>query len=211
MNLKERLRQTLTSEELLKLEGIEENDYERKQQPASSFKIPVIQPTAAAAMMYGYTALQREKTKIAQQQYQQQQQQMQQNLRISDDGRVASSLLAELLRKDTSSSDKSKMAFKFFPYMCLRCKKEIVLCDSPTQTGDDADYVRVIDARARSSILSPIESSSTSKTLFKSKTIGTRLSDATDSNMLNSAKSTPTTTATTIDETKSGFSRLQII
>ena len=210
MNLKERLRQTLTSEELLKLEGIEDNEYERKQQPASSFKIPVIQPTAAAAMMYGYTALQREKTKIAQQQYQQQQQQMQQNLRISDDGRVASSLLAELLRKDTSSSGKSKMAFKLFPYMCLRCKKEIVLCDSPTQTGDDADYVRVIDARARS-ILSPHESSSSSKTLFKSKTIGTRLSDATDSNMLNSAKSTPTTTATTIDETKSSFSRLQII
>lgn len=154
----------------MKLEYVE-GESEKKQ--ASLFKIPVIQPTAAAAIMYGFTSIQRERSKLAHQQHEQQQNR---NQRITEDGRIASWVIADLLKKDGAS--KSNKSFKLFPYMCVRCKKEIVLCDSPTQTGlDETNYDRVINARPRSIFADPSSITSSSPSLLKSKSLETNLSD----------------------------------
>lgn len=158
----------------MKLEGIE-SAFENEKKQASLFKIPVIQPTAAAAMMYGYSSIQREKSKALAQQNQHDQ-------RITDDGQVASWFLAELLKKDTSKNrSKANKSFKLYPYICLRCKNEIVLCNSPTQTdlNDDGKYVNIVDTKPRSILTEPCNNSSSSA-LIKSKTIGTKLSDTVD-------------------------------
>lgn len=227
LNLKDRLRECLTAEELMKLEGAELEAENKK--PMAQFKIPVFQPTAAAAMMYGYSSIQREKSKIAQQQQQQQQQDEENQRRVTDDGRVSSSLIAELIKKDLSaSSDKAKKSFKLFPYLCMRCKKEVVMCDSPAQTNSDPnDYVRVLDARPRSILAAVafqksaeslhVPSSGSASSLTKSKTIGTKLSDTrghskTHSGTIQLLETTNETTKNIEPENKTNsMSRLQIV
>jgi hypothetical protein len=181
LNLKERLKPCMTADELMRLENDESHEAEMKKQ-SSSFKIPMNQPTAAAAMMYNMQASQRERLmKITEKA----------NLmtssnnglmptegdiqtRITHDGRVASSFIADVLKKDTNS--KSKMAFKLFPYVCLRCKKELVLCDSPTQTAEEdlngSSTCKVLNTTSRS-ILGDL-------LLVRSKTVGDKLSQTVD-------------------------------
>jgi hypothetical protein len=203
--LKERLRSNLTSEELIKLEDNEMQESDLKIQN-SSFKIPVIQPTAAAAMMYNmqYSTIQREKSKIAAKNNESNATSLllnQQN-RITSDGKVTSSLIAELLKKD--STGKSNKSFKLFPYVCLRCKKEVILCDSPAQTCQDDSNVRILDATPRN-ILG-------GDSLFKSKTIGNKLSDIRDeTNGTLKHKKSDSASNINFQDKPNSLNRLQII
>lgn len=82
-------------------------------------------------------------------------------------GKISSSLIAQCLRKD--SDNKSKKSFKLFPYICLRCKKEAILCDSPTQTTDqdpEEPDTKILYGNPKSILADP---------MLRSKTVGNRL------------------------------------
>lgn len=174
----------LTAEELIRLESDEDDDAEIKKQN-SSIKIPAIQPTAAAAMMYNIQLNQRERTTKTNRKFDESCSLSDSGqVRITNDGKVSSSLIADLLKKDSSS--KSKMSFKLFPYVCLRCKKEVILCDSPSQTNSNDletnNDSKILNAMPRS-ILNDLRT-------HKSKSIGSKLCEMTqntdfDSNNLN--------------------------
>lgn len=164
INLKDRLKSILTDEEVLALQdqrGTEE-EYEKKN-ANTLFKLPIFQPSAAAAMMYNMQTVSVQREAEAR------------NLRsecvttidevsnkCSEDihnpsnliedpvgteaakinkqsdnvnraGKVSSSLIAQVLRKDKESP--SKKSFKLLPYICLRCKKETVICEQSSQTN----------------------------------------------------------------------------
>lgn len=95
-------------------------------------------------------------------------------------GKISSNIIAQILKKDSES--KSKKSYKLLPYICLRCKKDVILCDSPTQTNQNdinAENSKIIYGNPRS-------------ILSRCKTIGNGLSKTTDSyhtNELNPNKS----------------------
>jgi hypothetical protein len=49
-----------------------------------------------------------------------------------DEGRICSSVIAQTLKKQPNRP--SKKAYRFLPYVCLRCKKETFFCDTAVQT-----------------------------------------------------------------------------
>lgn len=160
INLKDRLKSILTEEELRNLSDqgeIDSLEYEKKN-ANSLFKLPIFQPSAAAAMMYNMqnVSVQRElqkqhtndpliqpnehvlslndaSTQSNEQEPQLDSTKMSLNFdNLTTNGRLSSSLIGQVLRKDLESP--SKKSFKLFPYICLRCKKESVICDQSSQT-----------------------------------------------------------------------------
>ena len=135
----------------LEEEGQRELEEYNKQKTNSFFKIPVFQPTAAAAMMYNIQ-------NHHQQQHQQQVKKLE-NESTDDNAnrsylnpfnyisffdsattretnsKISSQLIAQVLKKEAEAP--SKKSFKLFPYVCLRCKKETVICSSSTQYDVD--------------------------------------------------------------------------
>ena len=91
------------------------------------------------------------------------------------DGRISSRLLGEMLKKEADK--KANKAYKLLPYICLRCKRNIVLCDSPTQTDqahDAADpSLRRLDTKPRS-ILSALE---LNNALVRANTVANSMSE----------------------------------
>jgi len=116
-----------------------ETDNELKKQNSSIFKIPIFQPTAAAAMMYNMQ-------NVTMQQQQRTKQQLENqngsedlinntgtktNSLITDTGKVSSLLIAQVLKKEADPPSKKQQ--KLLPYVCLRCRKESLICSSPSQ------------------------------------------------------------------------------
>ena len=167
INLKGRLKSILTDEEIMALEDTENAiEYERKN-ANSLFKLPVFQPSAAAAMMYNIqnVSVQREMQKQLNNELTKENNEnfvsLSRNVSQSGSneceieneyrgtnknpnsdkfGRISSSLIAQVLKKENESP--SKKSFKLFPYICLRCRKETVICDTAAQTGylDESEY-----------------------------------------------------------------------
>lgn len=144
--LKDRLKTLISEDEAARLEeeGHRELEEYNKQKANSLFKIPIFQPTAAAAIMYN-----------SQNHYQQQQKKsvepepnednenrsyfnplnylsfFETSNREAANGKISSKLIAQVLKKEADAP--SKKSFKLFPYVCLRCKKESIICSSATQ------------------------------------------------------------------------------
>ena len=225
VNLKERLKAYLSPDEIIQLElDSETHSNELTKQSASNsiLKLPVFQPTAAAAMMYQIqsTSQQKEKLKIMKKTsdlmsinnlY------VNQNLAkkspvlnspidgsasISlerptslNSGKISSGLIASILKKD--SEDFSKKSYKLLPYICLQCKKDVVLCDSPTQTNpNDLDETNCLKIKFANQI-NPYASSSQ---FLRSKTIGSGLSKVTHHQKNASADLSNLKIATTSDD-----------
>lgn len=194
----------LSTEEILQLElDCDTNSNELTKQSASNsiLKLPVFQPTAAAAMMYQIqsTSQQKEKRKILKKlpnQMSLNNLYVNQNLAKKspmlnspidgmveinlerptslNTGKVSSSLIANILKKE--SEDFSKKSYKLLPYICLRCKKDVILCDSPTQTNpNDLDESNCLKFKFANQI-NPYASSTQ---FLRSKTIGNDLSKVT--------------------------------
>ena len=205
MNLKERLKAYLSPDEIVQLELQGETyfgEISKQSNSNSILKLPVFQPTAAAAMMYNIqNSQQMEKLKVKKNEMSLNNLYVNQNLVKKstspmlesntldvnlvneilskrspseqtlerplsiNSGKVSSSLIANVLKKD--SEDYSKKSYKLLPYICLRCKKDVVLCDSPAQTNpndlDEKNCFRVKFAK---------EPELVSSQFLRSKTIG---------------------------------------
>jgi hypothetical protein len=91
-------------------------------------------------------------------------------------GMVPVNLLAQVLKKDSDSN--AKKSFKFFPYICLRCKKELVVCDSPTQTDNEDlqnEGNRVLHGNPAGFSLVPRNAVCSNEQMARSKTVGNKL------------------------------------
>ncbi len=115
----------------------------------------MFQPTAAAAMMYNIQNLSLQQRKIKKSETNDQSNFCSINLEDDYDnnnkkppaynnnnndinklnGKISSDLIAQVLKKESDS--KSNKSFKLFPYICLKCKKNVIICDSPAQTNLD--------------------------------------------------------------------------
>ncbi len=171
--MKDRLRTILTDDEVLDLEEndeLEKLEYEKKNSN-TLFKLPVFQPSAAAAMMYNMQNVSMQREMQKQQTIDANETTNQVLIQLSSEqndassihsvesinenpsaeinlkkmnlsldnlnrtGKVSSSKIAQILKKDLESP--SKKAMKLFPYICLRCRKEVLTCDEPTQTDSN--------------------------------------------------------------------------
>jgi len=206
VNLKERLKAYLSPEELLQLELDDENNSNETTKQAASntiHKLPVFQPTAAAAMMYQIQSTSQQLQKEKQLSKMKRPELTLNNLYVNQHlakkspvveglerpisgggggggggGRVSSGLIANILKKDTE--DFSKKSYKLLPYICLRCKKDVVLCDSPTQTNpNDLDESNCCLKVKFASQVNPFSSNTTSTQFLRSKTIGSNMSKMT--------------------------------
>jgi hypothetical protein len=165
---------------------------------ATSLKLPIFQPTAAAAMMQIHAVSMAKQKRL---ETEQRARTDSSNSSLNDmgnytsvsmnhddvnfdNGTVSVNLLAQVLKKD--SDNNSKKSLKFFPYICLRCKKELVMCDSPTQT-DENDFTdpenRVVCGNSHSFTLFP--SHLVSEQMTRSKTVGSKLFEISDREMQN--------------------------
>ena len=206
IGLKERLKSSLSIEDMLKLEGYNENDqeYEYQTQKSSNsfFKIPIFQPTAAAAMMYNVSMHKQQQQQKNQQKSDELGELMKKTLSNSSlnkmanlvsvedvneiqnvsrpvieitNGKIPGALIAQVLRKE--DEDPSKKSQKLFPHICLRCRKETSTCNIGVQTvAKDLsnENLKIIYAR-----------SNFNESLLRSKTVGTGLSNLKDDKELN--------------------------
>ena len=121
--VKERLGSYLTSDELYKLEcTANEKELEKQRSQSSSFfKIPIFQPTAAAAMMYNMqnATIKKKNIEDAEKEY------IMSNsiIKNEDYDRLYS------IKKETGVDIKPKL----FSYIFQQCKRDVWLCDSQTQ------------------------------------------------------------------------------
>ena len=102
----------------------------QRQQGNSFFKIPIFQPTAAAAMMYNLqnvTIKQKQITDSLQNKLADVGNKDQGDYRIP--ATSSSTALSSLIKKDSSDTN-----LKLFPYVCGQCKKDIWTCDTASQT-----------------------------------------------------------------------------
>ncbi|CAF1051263.1 unnamed protein product [Brachionus calyciflorus] len=174
-SIKDRLKTQLPVEEISKLELHEQELNTDQIVQKSNPKIPIFQPSAAAALMYTY---QNDKN-LMKKKIENECDYIGINLDVdSENGLVSTSLLAQVLKKE--SDEKAKKSLKLFPYVCLRCKKQTILCDSPSQTGEDFNNAteddKIMIGKPRN-ILS-------NEAFLRSKSIGNRLVDF-DSNVNN--------------------------
>ncbi len=142
----------MTQEELAKLESQSEgkNDlaYDYKRQASNPlFKLPIFQPTAAAAIMYNFQTVQNhknEKSVLSDASLDSHSDSIvidmdrMNGTRNSgenrvEQGRVSSKLIAQILKNDNQFS-KPFGSFKLAPYVCSECKRHITLNESQTQT-----------------------------------------------------------------------------
>jgi hypothetical protein len=218
LNLRERLKSYMSSEELSKLELEDPDRTDRPRQelrnnPSSFMKLPVFQPTAAAAMMYQMQNISLQQRKVKKQEEQSSTGTTDNfcaiNLEDEDDesskgkpqhygqpkspkeATISSGLIAQVLRKDSDS--KSSKSFKLFPYICLRCKKNVIICDSPSQTNPDDfndPYLKVMVGSATKNIFSDH--------LLRSKTVAWNMSSLASSSA-NSGSSTSCFEASTVN------------
>ena len=219
INLKDRLKSILSTEEILELQEQGFVEEERKSKENSLFKLPIFQPSAAAAMMYNMQnvnvqrEIQRHITHTEPQiisqnhlislddwssQYQTEDisrsngsierigestaVERNSNLSLdnlslnSQNGKVASSLIAQVLRKEPESP--SKKAEKLFPYICLRCKKQTALTDQSTQyNSTDLTSNNLKELNSTSSVQRNIIN------FHKAKTVGSNLSNLKDDSL----------------------------
>lgn len=139
--MKDRLKSYLSIEDTMKLEEDfqKETDNELKKQNSSIFKIPIFQPTAAAAMMYNMQNVTMQHQQRSKQQLENQNGNedlinntgTKTNSLITDTGKVSSLLIAQVLKKEADPPSKKQQ--KLLPYVCLRCRKESLICSSPSQ------------------------------------------------------------------------------
>lgn len=209
--MKDRLKSILTNDEILDLQsqGYVEEEEERKNKESSLFKLPIFQPSAAAAMMYNMQnvnvqrEIQRHTTPTEPQiinqnhlisldeastQYQTEDMSRSNcslekfdamnksnlsldNLNLhSHNGKISSSLIANVLRKEPGSPSKRS---QLFPYICLRCKKQTVIHDQSTQydstdlTSHKLKELKSTSPEQRRAMLN----------LHKAKTVGSNLSN----------------------------------
>lgn len=189
IDLKERLKSMMTEEEVLDLEEKEDQEFEKSN---SLFKLPVFQPSAAAAMMYNIqnVSVQRE----IQKQHNIDTNDSHFMLQLPDQNDTGSSQsiesmnethpvssrtlnlsieslnknrIAQILRKDTESP--SKKSFKLFPYICLRCKKETVICEQSSQFD-------LSDLALESNVKTLFARPKVQPTIGRSHTVGTDMS-----------------------------------
>ncbi len=154
MNLKDRLISYLTQEEIHKLECAADNEKEiekQKHQTYSSFKLPIFQPTAAAAMMYNMQSATIKQKRISDTEKEariqsndanhhsnnkqlevetlaQRSQDFLTPPNVVNQGAVSPSLIGRILKKEGDSKP------KLFPFICHKCKKDIWSCDTASQT-----------------------------------------------------------------------------
>ena len=160
----------------------------------SFFKLPVFQPTAAAAMMYNIQNISLQQRKIKKSEVSNDPSNFCSiNLEDDDDnnkkppaynnndnnklnGKISSDLIAQVLKKETDS--KSNKSFKLFPYICLKCKKNVVICDSPAQTNlDDLNDTNL------KMLIGHNKSIFSDQLMTRSKTIANNLSQMNSSNL----------------------------
>ena len=117
-----------------------ENEYQKQKSNSNSlFKIPIFQPTAAAAMMYMNSTSMQQRTKQLDLETSANQPTngFTQEVTVNEEnetknaGKVSSLLIAQLLKKEAEPP--SKKSFKLFPYVCMRCRKESVFCSTSVQ------------------------------------------------------------------------------
>ena len=152
-SMKNRLKSHLSHEDIEKLETDSNNGSQVKTIP----KIPIFQPSAAAALMYTYQNEKFRESRI--------------NEEPSNDldyGHVSTSLLANVLKKD--NDERSKNNIRLYPYVCLRCKKQSVFIDSDSQTEQgfiESDSYKTLMAKPRNILIN--------ESFNRSKSIGNRL------------------------------------
>lgn len=152
-SMKNRLKSHLSHEDIEKLETDSNNGSQVKTIP----KIPIFQPSAAAALMYTYQNEKFRENRI--------------NEEPSNDldyGHVSTSLLANVLKKD--NDERSKNNIRLYPYVCLRCKKQSVFIDSDSQTEQgfiESDSYKTLMAKPRNILIN--------ESFNRSKSIGNRL------------------------------------
>lgn len=122
----------------------------QKQKSNSLFKIPIFQPSAAAAMMYNMQNVSIQQRNLKQIDSEQEdssksyfnplnyvpsffetKNETKSDEASNENGKISSKLIAQILKKEPDAP--SKKSFKLFPYVCLRCKKETVICSSSAQ------------------------------------------------------------------------------
>lgn len=113
MNIKERLSNLLTADEISKLEKSGESS--ENNQENSIFRIPSygIQSHAAASFIYNLQTTQK----------------LIENQRPIH--RVSSEIIGKVLQKDDNESKE-----KLFSFICEKCRKETLFCDKYVQTGN---------------------------------------------------------------------------
>ena len=95
-----------------------------------------------------------------------------------DNGTVSVKLLAQVLKKDADHTDNAKKSLRFFPYVCLRCKKELVVRDSSVQTdpkdvASSDQHLRVLYGNSKNFHILTLNE----QLMTRSKTVGNKLSD----------------------------------
>ncbi|RNA07603.1 tight junction-associated 1-like [Brachionus plicatilis] len=155
-SIRNRLKSHLSHEDIEKLKTDNSNGTQTQTIP----KIPIFQPSAAAALMYTYQNERVRQNKIDEEEP---------NDDI-DHGYVSTSLLAHVLKIE--NEEKTKNPIRLYPHICLRCKKQLVLVDTETQTEQNhgkCDETKILMAKPRS-ILS-------NEPFSRSKSIGNNLVD----------------------------------
>jgi hypothetical protein len=172
LSIKTRLKSNLNEEEARHLENLEQEKIDKQNQlernaSHATFNLPIFQPTVAAAMMsMNHQQQNQTKSRLKKIESDDFYTSISMNNDVNlDDGTVSVRLLADMLKKETSSAEHSRKSLKFFPYVCLRCKKEVSLCDSPSQTDEE------------------LYSKHHTSCLTKSNTVGNNLSEIRTSNL----------------------------
>ena len=131
----------LTPEELYKLECVanEKEMEKQKSQSSSFFKIPIFQPTAAAAMMYNMqnATIKQKQIIETEREYTRSQSMDVSNIKVETDKISQKSLdflPASNLKQKEGADDVLLNKQKIFPYICHQCKRDVWTCDIQTQT-----------------------------------------------------------------------------
>lgn len=155
-SIKNRLKTHLSNADIEKLETDNGADIQPKTIP----KIPIFQPSAAAALMYTYQNERERKNKINEEE----------SNDVVDNGYVSTSILANVLKKE--NEEISKNSVRFYPHVCLRCKRQSVLIDSFSQTEQnnlEDDGSKILIAKPRNIF--------SNESFLRSKSIGNRLAN----------------------------------
>lgn len=201
----------LTQDEIHQLECAADNELEQqqqKQQANSNFKIPIFQPTAAAAMMYNMqnlTLKQHNKQNNENSMYMrsksitntlplsnssnvvdkklddntQNAQFNKSSLSPVSDGTVSPSVIAKILKKEADTKQ------KLFPYICHKCKKDVWTCDTSSQT---INVNEIETANKSDKIIYPSSGHPTSPSFMthnRSKSYATNFSENKNESILN--------------------------
>lgn len=198
INLKDRLKSILTDEEITELRGQHDSEAEYEKKNANSlFKLPIFQPSAAAMMysMQNQEVLKHQNIESSDHVINLNDSASslhEDNNRSSNSldnviehqtaienihankGRVSSHLIAKALKN--SQDTPSKKEFRQFSYICLRCKKNTMLCDESSQFECDdlnSDGLKIMEPR------------DSKPKIMKSATIATELASMNETKLMN--------------------------